>query len=789
MQDLDGSLTGKKDDVIVFNNNLTKNNPNCRDDGSYLNGIACSNTDGWIRFAYNNLNPDYVVITNFTNSNHQMASIPKLKKRLTHIQGFMSALETSQEYLFLFDEALYPTNISYTGQFYSIPPGKYVIIKHQMLKKPDIVSFGYNSSETLTPLTSANKLGDWYWENSTRTLSYMVANSANRQPFLDVPVVFQAVKCRYAGCQPPVSPALKLPVSSRPADALYWSNASTWDKIALKLLNARSMVPQELDIVTIPDDLYVVVDTKLPKLKYLIIEGVLEFDNGIDHRLECDILFINGGQLIIGWENKPILTNVEIVINGDKKSIMYALPNKIDSIGHKAIGVYGGLDIHGKPRNITWTTLATTAAVGANKIVLIDSVDWEIGEEIVIGPTSFKPTQAEAFTIAGVSADRKTLTLNSTLAFNHLGYSETFGSASYKVGAPVGLLSRNVKIIGAPYATQEADLFGFRILVSDYSYMNNDGVILYYKGYARLSNVELNHFGQFNRESEDDSTYGILFSNLLEYNYSRPSYVRNCGFNYGYAAAVGIFISASIPIENNVVYHTIDWGLKIQGHSNIIRNNLLVLNYWASTFLTWEAPFDKFYWGALDVSEADSVVMENNFVAGAERIGVFFKGDVCAGGTLGSGKNHSIKNNIVYSSLGGVVILPTQFFPGLTCVRISGFTVFKSSHWGIYYQGFASVIVDSNTLIDNQVNVFTFVFSPSILNHETTNKTARVKDTAIVGRSSQFNCSSDTKPNDLNLNQATTITAYGAGVDNQGFIGIVWANFLSGANGAPGKPW
>ena len=282
MYDLDGSLTGKKDDVVVFNNNLTKNNPNCRDDGTFLNGVACSNTNGWIRLAFNELVPEFVEITNFTNSNNQMATIPKLKKRLTHPKGYMAALETNQEYQFVFDEAAFPTNITFNGQFYSIPPGQYVIMKHFMLKKPDQVSLGnkdFPTSECFSPLNSANKMGDWYWDNSTRSLSYMIRNSINRQPFLDVPVSFQAIKCRYAGCLPPTSPALKLPATSRPKDALFWSNVTTWRTIAQTLGNnpATAGLPVDFDSITIPDGLFVVVDTKLPKLKYLIIEGLFYF--------------------------------------------------------------------------------------------------------------------------------------------------------------------------------------------------------------------------------------------------------------------------------------------------------------------------------------------------------------------------------------------------------------------------------------------------------------------------------------------------------------------------------
>jgi hypothetical protein len=30
----------------------------------------------------------------------------------------------------------------------------------------------------------------------------------------------------------------------------------------------------------------------------------------MNHTLEADMIFINGGQMIVGWENNPILNNV-----------------------------------------------------------------------------------------------------------------------------------------------------------------------------------------------------------------------------------------------------------------------------------------------------------------------------------------------------------------------------------------------------------------------------------------------------------------------------------------------
>jgi hypothetical protein len=49
MNDLDGSFGGgQPGDIIVYNNTLMANNPNCRDTGQIKNGLVCSNTKNWV---------------------------------------------------------------------------------------------------------------------------------------------------------------------------------------------------------------------------------------------------------------------------------------------------------------------------------------------------------------------------------------------------------------------------------------------------------------------------------------------------------------------------------------------------------------------------------------------------------------------------------------------------------------------------------------------------------------------------------------------------------------------
>jgi len=212
--------------------------------------------------------------------------------------------------------------------------------------------------------------------------------------------------------------------------------------------DAASGIPTDGDSILIPDGLYVVVDTPLPKFNILKIEGYLELDNRYNHDLVANMIFINGGQLIVGWENDPILTNVTITLTGVKNTTNFILPDGIEKIGGKGIGVYGGLDIHGKPREVTWTKLSTTANAGANTITLVRAVDWTVGEEIMITTTSFIVEHTETMFISAVSSDKKTLTLNSPLAYDHLAYSENLPDGSvYEIAAAVGLLSRSKCIL------------------------------------------------------------------------------------------------------------------------------------------------------------------------------------------------------------------------------------------------------------------------------------------------------------------------------------------------------
>lgn len=55
----------------------------------------------------------------------------------------------------------------------------------------------------------------------------------------------------------------------------------------------------------------------------------------------------------------------------------------------------GHLDLHGRPRHVTWTRLAETALANSTHLALQQEVDWVAGDRIVIAPTGKNGNETE----------------------------------------------------------------------------------------------------------------------------------------------------------------------------------------------------------------------------------------------------------------------------------------------------------------------------------------------------------------------------------------------------------
>ncbi|CAF0819146.1 unnamed protein product [Rotaria sp. Silwood1] len=749
-QDEDGSLSSVVGGIVLSPDGLWNTSSACTRTPNFLNAITCPSSLGkWIRFAFNkaNLGANGEVLNVYDTSNHHTVVL-NLGKRLTHPIGYMMNLLTNQTYYFQFQNANSSVNLSYIGVVYDIAPGTYLIIRHSVAYVPDrvnTISATTLTSPSATPLTSASNNGDWYYDNSTNIFSYIVKNPSSNTALIDVSVNLNVIKCRYPNCESPPQPGLELPATARPADALYWSNDSHWSFASEGYGGYGSVKPSDNTNIYIPRGIWLVVDYPLPRILSLRIDGVLEFEQGMNNTLNVDSILINGGQLIVGWPNNPLQSYVDIVITGSS-SVNVLLPNDAGSVGPRVIGVLGGLDLHGIPRNVSWTRLATTALAGQNSITLSEPVDWIVGDEIILTTTDTRIEHVERHTIASISGGGTIIALVNNLAYQHIVIHNVFpNGAIYHIAGAVGLLTRNIRVINRSPSSEK---FGFRILVTDYATnvwnpVGSEYINTYYKGYARLSNAQFIGFGQFVDAPNDDKREAIHLYNLGNWNASRPTYVDSCSFDTGYYSAIGIWDTNGVPITKNVIYNTYESAIVVAGQNNIIQKNLVSTVYWSGVAQPEYAEFNTNYDGAIMSRDAISVIMRDNLVSGAQRLCYRIQGNACPGTVLPTNISNDYDNNEAHSAMSGINIWPTDtgFKYDTSCVLFKGFKTYKTWYYGLYLNTPHNIIVDSCQIADSSVGIFTFVIGPTAASHEFGNNSIKIRNSIVAGAITPNDCS------------------------------------------------
>jgi hypothetical protein len=179
----------------------------------------------------------------------------------------------------------------------------------------------------------------------------------------------------------------------------------------------------------------------------------------------------------------------------------------------------------------TYCRLSKRALVGDTSIYVQDSINWEVGQKLVLVTTATRDDrlwhQNEVFTIASIQPFAGTgavIGLNSPIQYNHIARSE------YQ--AEVGLLSRSITIQGAANDSEPTDTtpasctpgdfyfgLGYEQLPCPNTYLTGYGghVIVHSGGVGYVEGVELYRMGQTNvmgkypmvRMSEVESNHSI----------------------------------------------------------------------------------------------------------------------------------------------------------------------------------------------------------------------------------------------------------------------------------------
>ena len=271
---------------------------------------------------------------------------------------------------------------------------------------------------------------------------------------------------------------------------------------------------------------------------------------------------VMGGYMEVGTEEFPYTSKLTITMYSEKTS------PEIPIYGNKVIAVRNGiLDMHGVPRNPTWTSLSTTANINDATITLITAVDWQVGEVIVIAPTGYDSTEAEEKTIVSIdntNPSNPVITLDSPLSFKHYSGIQTFPSGDFiEMRAEVGLLTRNVVFRGDP-ETSAANQFGAHIMLCS---MGDESLI------GRIEYIELRDVGQ----AFQLGRYPIHFHMIGTV---MNSYVNGNSIHNTYNRAVTIHGVFYLRVTNNLAYNTMGHTYFIEDGietNNFVSNNLAIM--------------------------------------------------------------------------------------------------------------------------------------------------------------------------------------------------------------------
>lgn len=388
--------------------------------------------------------------------------------------------------------------------------------------------------------------------------------------------------------------------------ANYWSDLETW---------SGEYLPKDGDSIVIPKGQTLIVNIdKSPELYALIIYGKLVFvpeEDTTHHRyFDASYIFVQEGAVLeIGTEQNRYTSKLTITMHGTRES------PQIPIYGNKGIFVrHGTLDLHGTERDHTWVDLGETVLPGGNQITLNTTVDWQVGEEIVIAPTDYEADHAEQFTIEAIETvdGASVITLDKNCQYKHYsGSVEYTGTNAYgtktktmTMRAEVALLSRSVVYKGADDDSAEAQ-YGAHIML----HSKGDESLI-----GRISYTEFFQVGQ----AFQLGRYPIHFHMIGTVH---NSYIRGNAIHHTYNRACTLHGVHYLTLEKNVAFQTMGHTFFIEDAietKNVLKDNLAI-----KTKASWSLLNTDQTPGSFWITNGDNMFLGNH-AAGSDRYGFWF---------------------------------------------------------------------------------------------------------------------------------------------------------------------
>ncbi|MGK0187241.1 MAG: hypothetical protein ACI9R3_003027 [Verrucomicrobiales bacterium] len=467
---------------------------------------------------------------------------------------------------------------------------------------------------------------------------------------------------------------------------LPWSASATW----------QGALPKAGDVVTIEEGTTVLLDLTPPELGGLIVKGNLIFDRR-DISLSTGWILVDGGTLTIG-SPRNVHTNEAIITLTGTEENDNVTDEGLRRMGKKFIGVMNGgsLDLHGsRAESRNWTQLQGHAFAGSTSLRVADTVDWKVGDHLVIAPSGFNPTEAEEVSVISVSDG--VIHFTPPLRYDHWGEFQIIEGHTIDERAEVACLTRNIVIQGDE-ASEKLD-FGGHLMFGPGTTVRIAGVEFYrmgQKGHAARYPIHWHLAG--NRQGD---------------------YARGNSIHHSYHRGIVVHGSSNILVEGNVCYdiwsHTFvpsedgsERGNRFIGNLGILTRRLALADYTfpesaaGASFQSEGRP--GVYW----MKSPDQVLIGNHAAGVVNGMGFFYDG-------ASSRKEWSgqFTNNTAHACLGPAGSGADRY-PGQTVgyglfmedqgapeeINFQNFTAYKNTLSGIWLEAPGQRAINA-TLADN----------------------------------------------------------------------------------------
>jgi cell migration-inducing and hyaluronan-binding protein len=326
---------------------------------------------------------------------------------------------------------------------------------------------------------------------------------------------------------------------------------------------ARYLPPQELLLSSLlplqGQDLMITAGTRVlidtdAEFSHVIVHGELRCLPGQSRTLTSQGILVSGAraQLQCGTPEQRFAGSLQLRLKGGKPLVHHERPGA-PPMGERALVVMDGgtLQLAGSYRT-PFVRLASTVEAGTSSFALSAGVaGWQAGDVLVLGPTSFDPSDAETVTLATLSGTQATTTAG--VLKHHWGETQVYQGPAGRTWtldqrAVVANLTRNILIAPAEAVGSLGEIGGH--------------VMVMRGGRAYLDSIELRHMGQMGNFGRYPFHWHLVGT-------ASGQYIVNSAIHDTFNRCITVHGTSAASVHSNVCYNHFGHGYFLEDGNEI----------------------------------------------------------------------------------------------------------------------------------------------------------------------------------------------------------------------------